>query len=101
MAFTLSREIYSSLKRGGLVWLAEQEFDTDDQGRMKMVCLHLLHVACTFAAGAGNNEKAMPALAAGTDTVSSCVQDDRSLLPADQDITQTHPTTEGDGGVCV
>jgi len=62
---------------------------------------HLQHVCITFAADAAKNKNAETAPVSGTDTVSSCVQDDRLLFAADLENTQTPPIAEGDGGVCV
>ncbi|WP_440949835.1 hypothetical protein [Methanosphaerula subterraneus] len=62
---------------------------------------HLRHVCSTFAADAAKNKNAETAPAGETDTVSSCVQEDRSFFAADLENTQTPPIEEGDGGDCV
>ena len=69
--------------------------------RVKNGLHHLQHVCSTFTADVTKNKNAETAPACGTDTVSSCVQDDRSLFAADLENTQTPPIAEGDGGVCV
>jgi len=62
---------------------------------------HLQHVCSTFAADAAKNRNADSVPAGETDTVSSCVQEDRSCFAADLENTQTPPIGENDGGVWV
>lgn len=59
---------------------------------------HLQHDCSTFAADAAKNKNAEKAPVSGTDTVSSCVQDDRSLFAADLKNTETPLIAGGDGG---
>ena len=58
----------------------------------------LQHDCSTFAADGAKNKNAEKAPVGGTDTESSCVQDDRSLFAADLKNTQTPPIAESDGG---
>jgi hypothetical protein len=61
--------------------------------------LHQLQHDCsTFAADGAKNKNAEKAPVGGTDIVSSCVQNDRSLFAADLKNTQTPPIAESDGG---
>lgn len=50
---------------------------------------HLRHVCITFAADSAKKKNGEAAPACGTDTESSCLQDNRSLFAADLENTQT------------
>lgn len=81
----------------------EPEIRTDDlePGPGEDCLHHLRHVYSTFAADAAKNRNADSVPAGETDTVSFCVQKDRSCFAADLENTQTSPIGEDDGGVCV
>jgi hypothetical protein len=54
-----------------------------------------------FAASAAKNENTNPASVYGTDEVSSCVQEERSMFAAKSENTEPPLIAEGDGGECV
>ncbi|WP_148208112.1 hypothetical protein [Methanosphaerula palustris] len=51
-----------------------------------------------FAASAAKNENTNPASVYGTDEISSCVQEERSMFAAKSENTETPLIVEGDGG---
>jgi hypothetical protein len=103
VSYTFDAQVYRHWRTGGLVWLGEPEIGTDDQdpdpGEDGLH--HLQHDCTTFAADVAKNKNEEMGATGGTDTVSSCVQDDRSLFAADLESTQTPLITEGARGLCV